>query len=51
VNDLGVTRQTAAKHLDALAERGFVLKQQSGRKNYYINEPLVRLFLEVSGGS
>jgi len=50
VQDLGVTRQTAAKHLDSLAERGFVVKQQSGRNNYFINEPLVRLFLDVSGG-
>ena len=50
VKDLGVTRQTASKHLDALAERGFVLKRQSGRNNYYINEPLVQLFLDVSGG-
>ena len=50
VRDLGVTRQTAAKHLDALAERGFVLKQLSGRNNYFINEPLVRLFLDNSAG-
>lgn len=47
--DLGVTRQTAAKYLDMLAEHGFVRKHQAGRSNYYINEALVRLFLDVSG--
>jgi len=50
VADLGVTRQTAAKYLDTLAETGFVEKHQSGRSNYYINAALVRLFLDVSGG-
>ncbi|MFO1071174.1 MAG: Fic family protein [Geminicoccaceae bacterium] len=50
VADLGITRQTAAKYLDTLAENGFVTKRQAGRNNYYINTSLVRLFLEVSGG-
>ena len=50
VNDLGVSRQTAAKYLDLLAEKGFVTKHRSGRSNYYVNADLVRLFLEVSGG-
>jgi Fic family protein len=50
VDDLGVTRQTAAKYLDTLAETGFVEKHQAGRSNYYINSALVRLFLDVSGG-
>lgn len=49
-NELGITRQTAAKHLDMLAEKGFLSKHQAGRSNYYINEALMRLFLEVSGG-
>jgi Fic family protein len=44
--DLGVTRQTAAKHLDQLAEGGLLVKHQSGRNNYYINAPLVELFAE-----
>lgn len=47
-NELNVTRQTAAKYLDTLAEAGFLTKHQSGRNNYYINEPLVALFLKVS---
>lgn len=48
--DLSVTRQTAAKYLDTLAEHGFVRKHRAGRSNYYINPDLVRLFLDVSGG-
>ena len=35
--DLGVSRVTATKYLDALAEGGFVRKQRVGRGNYYIN--------------
>jgi predicted transcriptional regulator len=48
-NDLNVTRQTAAKYLDTLAEQGFVEKHRSGKSNYYINVALVRLFLDASG--
>jgi Fic family protein len=43
--DLGVTRQTAARYLDRLAADGLLNKQQSGRNNYYINAPLVALFV------
>lgn len=49
VQDLGVTRQTAAKYLDTLADRGFIQKHQAGRHNYYINTALVGLFVDVSG--
>jgi len=48
VRDLGVSRQTASKYLDALSEKGFVTKHRSGKSNYYVNDDLVRLFLEVS---
>jgi len=48
-NDLGVTRQTASRYLDQLAEKGLLLKQQAGRNNYYINTPLVDLLMRVSG--
>jgi len=49
--DLGVTRQTAARYLDALAapEDGFLKKFPSGKRNYYVNTDLVRLFLMASG--
>lgn len=48
--ELGVTRQTAAKYLDQLAEAGFVEKRQQGRSNYYINTPLVGLFRKMADG-
>lgn len=48
VNDLGVGRQTASRYLDSLASQGFVEKHQSGRNNYYVNVPLVEMFLKVS---
>lgn len=48
--DLDVTRQTAAKYLDTLAETGFVQKHQNGRSNYYINTELVRLFMDIADG-
>lgn len=41
--ELGITRQTAARHLDQLAVGGLLVKHQEGRSNYYINEPLVTL--------
>lgn len=47
-SDLGVTRQTAARYLDMLAEQGFVEKHRAWKHNYYINTDLVRLFLTVS---
>lgn len=40
-SDLGVTRLTAARYLDALAEAGILRKLKVGRSSYYIN---VRLF-------
>lgn len=48
IHERGVSRPTAAKYLDQLAAAGFVRKHQSGRNNYYINEPLVGLFLRMS---
>jgi Fic family protein len=47
--ELSITRQTASKYLDALAEKGFVEKHQTPRGNYYINTELVSLFLHSSG--
>lgn len=41
--EIGVTRQTAARHLDQLAAGGLLVKHQEGRSNYYINTPLVDL--------
>lgn len=41
--DLGVSRLTAMKYLNALTAAGFVRKVKLGRTNYYINEGLFAL--------
>ena len=43
-NDLGVSRLTASKYLSALTQKGFVEKHRSGKYNYYVNRPLIRIF-------
>ena len=48
MNDLRVTRQTATRYLNILAEKGFVRKRRIGRNNYYINTNLVQLLVGVS---
>jgi len=45
-NDLGVSRMTATKYLEALVADGFLVKTRSGRSNYYINEALRRILVE-----
>lgn len=45
--DLGVSRLTATKYLDQLCDKGFLHKQKMGRTNYYINEPLAKLFFAL----
>ncbi len=45
-DDLQVSRLTATKYLDALAESGFLHKRKVGRSNYYINVPL----FDILGG-
>lgn len=46
--DLKVSRLTATKYLEALAEGGFLTKRKIGRSNYYINLPLYRLLTDES---
>jgi Fic family protein len=46
--DLGVSRITAAKHLDALVTSGFVEKRKIGRTNFYINRPLFNLLTQIN---
>ena len=46
--DLGVSRITAAKHLDTLAKNGFVEKKKIGRTNFYINRPLFDLLTRIT---
>ena len=43
--DLQVSRITATKHMDALAQGGFVKKQKMGRSNYYVNLALNAVLL------
>ena len=46
--DLGLSRITAAKHLDALVANGFVEKKKIGRTNFYINRPLFDLLTQIN---
>jgi Fic family protein len=46
-NDLRVSRLTATKYLALLSENGFLRKAKIGRYNYYINEPLMNLFMDI----
>ena len=46
--DLGVSRITAANHLDTLVANGFVEKKKIGRTNFYINRPLFSLLTQIS---
>lgn len=43
MNDLNVSRLTAAKYLDILARDGFLIKEKIWRANYYVNQPLFNL--------
>lgn len=47
--DLQVSRITATKYLDALAEGGFVQKQKMGRGNYYVNVALNAILMGNAG--
>ena len=48
-DELGVSRPTATKYLDELAVSGLLFKHRAGRNNYYINRPLVALFVDREG--
>lgn len=43
MNDLGVSRITAIRYLDQLANCGLVEKSRIGKGSYYINRPLFAL--------
>ena len=45
MHDLGVSRPTAVKYLDDLADMGLLEKEKRGKENYYINAELVNLFV------
>jgi Fic family protein len=46
MDQVRVSRITATKYLNQLAEHGFVEKYKVGRSNYFINKPLVRLITQ-----
>lgn len=50
MNDLGVSRPTATKYLEQLVEAELLSKRIEGRNNYYINGPLVEMFVQVTEG-
>jgi Fic family protein len=41
--ELGVSRLTASKYLEALVASGFLEKRKVGRNNYYVNGPLTAI--------
>ena len=43
--DLNVSRLTATRYLDLLAQDGFLLKRKIGRGNYYINTALTKILM------
>jgi Fic family protein len=44
--DLQVSRMTATRYLDALAQTGFMVKQKIGRSNFYVNLALNQILLD-----
>lgn len=46
-HDLQVSRATATRYLDALAQDGLLEKQKLGRENYYINQQLIELLFNM----
>ncbi len=48
--DLGVSRLTAAKYLDQLADRGLLVKHRLGNANYYVNVALNAILTGVEQG-
>ncbi len=45
--DLGVSRATATRYLDALAVDGILHKHKLGRENYYVNHALVDMLFNL----
>lgn len=45
--DMDITRQTAARWLDQLCDGGLLSKHRFGKHNFYINDPLAAVFLEI----
>ncbi|HPQ95229.1 MAG: Fic family protein [Thiothrix sp.] len=48
VDELQVTRQTAARYLDNIVDLGLLSKHKLGKDNYYLNDQLFKLLSGVS---
>ncbi|HPO05549.1 MAG TPA: Fic family protein [Candidatus Gracilibacteria bacterium] len=48
MQDVNLSRITAAKYLNILVEIGLLKKQKVGKTNYYINENLLKLFTNIN---
>lgn len=46
--ELGISRPTATRYLNGLVETGLIDKVKIGRTHYYMNIPLMELFMNVS---
>ena len=47
MHDIGVSRLTASKYLDQLVKVGILQKDKIGRQNYYINNALVEVLMNL----
>jgi Fic family protein len=45
-NELRVTRQTASSYLSKLCNAGLLTKLKVGKRNFYMNNPLYKLFMD-----
>ena len=48
-NELQVNRKTASKYLDVLVDMALLSKHRLGKENYYLNDRLFELLLNVGG--
>lgn len=47
-DDLHITRKTSGRYLDQLCEIGLISKNKIGKENYYFNNDLIHLLINVS---
>lgn len=47
MRDLGITRPTATRYLDALSESGILSKRKSGRNVFYVNDRLYAILADT----
>ena len=48
-NELQINRKTASKYLDVLVDMALLSKHRLGKENYYLNDSLFELLLNVGG--